>query len=90
MTTAAYDQQTNVQIGLYTKKAITRQNHYIANHERDWNGFVKPTSNVYNTQGNCNTKTSPYSLVYSRPPPRPSLYEADGTSLRLCRTMSPI
>lgn len=70
--TTSYQPQTNRLVKMYKLKIITRRRNYVVKNQRDRNMYVQPLTYVYNTHLRNSTGTSPFSLVLSRHPQRPT------------------
>ena len=51
---------------------------YVGEHQDDWDLYVGPLTYAYNSHVHRTTRTTPFELVLSRPPPEFSLRRADG------------
>lgn len=74
--TSAYHRHTNDQAEWYKRTILTRLRNYVADHQRSWHLFIKPSKYANNTQVHRSVNKFPYSLVLSRQPPGPSLLSA--------------
>ena len=45
-----------------------RLQHYVEEHQRDWDEYIQPLTFAYNTQVYRSTETTPFDLVLTRPP----------------------
>lgn len=76
LTTTAYHPQTDGRVERYKKTTIARLRRYVANHQRNWDTFVKPLNYADKRYVYWSTDTSPYSFVFSCLPSRTSLLRA--------------
>lgn len=76
LTTKTYQPQTSEQAERFDQTTVIRLRHSVAKHQQDWCLHVQPFSYAYSTQVRRSTNTSPYSLVLSLHPTRPSLMHA--------------
>ena len=51
------------------KYVVQRLQHYVEEHQRDWDDYVQPLTFAYNTLVHRSTETTPCDLVLTRPPP---------------------
>ena len=76
--TSAYHAQTNGQVERYNGTIAAMLRNYVGKHQDDWDLYVGPRWYAYNSHVNRTTRTTPFELVLSRPPPEFSLRRADG------------
>ena len=56
--------------------------HYVSENQEDWEVYVEPLTYAYNSHVHRTTRTTPFELFLSRPPPEFSLLRADGDAPR--------
>lgn len=80
LTTTAHHPHTNGQAKHFNRITVARLRHNLFKHQQIWNLYVQLLSYAYITKARRLTKTSPYSLVLRRHPPRPSLMHASSST----------
>ena len=75
--TSAYHPQTNGQVERWNRTIASMLRNYVKEHQDDWDVYVGPLTYAYNSQVHRTTRTKPFELVLSRPPPEFSLRRAD-------------
>ena len=78
--TSAYHPQTNGQVERYNRTIASMLRNYLNEHQDDWDVYVGPLTYAYNSHVHRTTRTTPFELVLSRPPPEFSLRRADGNA----------
>lgn len=76
LTATVYHQQTNGQLERYNNTSVSRLRRSVASQQRDWDLFVQPLTYVYNAQVRRLTSFTPFSLLLSRHPPGPAMFDA--------------
>ena len=76
--TSAYHPQTNAQVERYNRTIASMLRNYVGEHQDDWDVYVGLLTYAYNSHVHRTTRTTPFELVLSRPPPEFSLRRADG------------
>ena len=76
--TSAYHPQTNRQHERYNRTITSMVRNYAGEHQDDWDVYVGPLTYAYNSHVHRTTRTTPFELVFSRPPPEFFLRRADG------------
>lgn len=74
-----YHPQTNRKVECYNNTTVNRLRQYVATHRSDWNCFVLFFPYEYNTQVDGFTNTPPFSLVLTRHPPWPIIFDNSST-----------
>ena len=67
--TSAYHPQTNGQAERYNRTLLAALRNYVDEHQSDWDQYAAPLTYAYNCHVHRSTKTTPFDLVLSRPPP---------------------
>ncbi|CDF38002.1 unnamed protein product [Chondrus crispus] len=75
--TSAYHPQTNGQVERYNRTIGSMLCNYVGENQEDWDVYVGPLTYAYNYHVHRTTRTTPFELVPSRPPPKFSLRKAD-------------
>ena len=75
---SAYHPQTNGQVERYNRTIASMLRNYVSDHQGDWDVYVGPLTYAYNSHIHRTTRTKPFELIVSRPPPEFSLRRADG------------
>ena len=78
---SAYHPQTNGQVERYNRTVLAMLRNYINEHRNDWDQFVSGLVYAYNMTVHRTTKTTPFELVLSRPPP-PFTLQSDSAGPR--------
>ena len=76
--TSAYHPQTNGQVERYNRTIASMLRNYVNEHQDDWDVYVGSLTYAYNSHVHRTTRTTPFELVLSRPPPEFSLCRGDG------------
>ena len=71
--TSAYNPQTNGKVERYNRTIASMLRNYVGEHQDDWDVYVRPLTYAYNSHVHRTTRTMPFELVLSRPPPEFSL-----------------
>ena len=79
--TSAYHPQTNGQVERYNRTVLAMLRNYVNDHRDDWDRYISGVTYAYNNTVHRTTKTTPFELVLSRPPPTFTLSH-DGDSPR--------
>ena len=66
--TTAYHHQSNWQTERFNPTLVQRLQHYVEEHQHDWDDYVQPLTFAYNTRVHRSTETTPFDLVLTRPP----------------------
>ena len=67
--TSAYHPQTNGQAERYNPTLLASLRNYVNEHQDDWDKYATSLTYAYNSHVHRSTKTTPFDLVLSRPPP---------------------
>ena len=67
--TSAYHPQTNGQVERYNRTVLAMLRNYVNEHHDDWDRYISGVTYAYNCTVHRTTKTTPFELVLSRPPP---------------------
>ena len=76
--TSVYHPQTKGQVERYNRTIASMLRNYVGEHQDDWDVYVGQLTYAYNSHVLRTTRTTPFELVLSRPPPELSLRRADG------------
>ena len=71
--TSAYHPQTNGQTERYNRTVLAMIRNFVNDNQDDWDRYVTALTYSYNCHVHRSTKTTPFDLVPSRPPPEFSL-----------------
>ena len=66
--TTAYYPQTNGQTERFNWTLVQLLQHYVEEHQSDWDEYIHPLNFSYNTQVYRSTETTPFDLVLTGPP----------------------
>ena len=75
--TSAYHPQTNGQVERYNRTLLAMLRNYVNDNQNDWDEYASALTYAYNTSVHRSTRTTPFDLVLSRPPPPFSLEDTD-------------
>ena len=67
--TSAYHPQTNGQVERYNRTIASMLCNYVNEHQDDWDVYLGPLTYAYKSHVHRSTRTTPFELVLSRPPP---------------------
>ena len=67
--TSTYHPQTNGQVERLKRTLVEMLRHYVADHQRAWDEYLPILAFAYNRCVHRSTRTTPYELVLTRPPP---------------------
>ena len=80
--TSAYHPQTNGQAERYNRTLLASLRNYVDDHQSDWDQYAGPLTYAYNCHVHRSTRTIPFDLVLSRPPPPFTLDQSDSSAPR--------
>ena len=68
-----YHPQSNGQVERFNRTIAAMLRNYVNDHQDDWDKYAETLTYAYNNHVHRSTKTTPFELVLSRPPPEFSL-----------------
>ena len=74
--TSAYHPQTNGQVERYNRTLLAMLRNYVNDNQDDWDVYASALTYAYNTSVHRSTRTTPFDLILSRPPPPFSLEDS--------------
>ena len=74
--TSAYHPKTNGQTERYNRTIVAMLQNYVNEHQNDWDVYVGALTYAYNCHVHRSTRTTPFDLVLTRPPPEFSLHHS--------------
>lgn len=80
LTTSSYHPQTYGQVEMFRKTIIARLRPYVEERLQDWYTYLLPSTNAYNMQLHHFTNLSPFILILSMQPQRPTVFCFDTTA----------
>ena len=66
---STYHPQTNGQVEGFNRTILAMLRNYVNEHQNDWDRYATALKYAYNNPVHHSTGTTPFSLVFSRPPP---------------------
>lgn len=89
VTTTAYHRMTNGQVESFNRSRVRCLRKYVGIHQRNWDLCIPTLTIAYNSQINRSTNKSPYSLVLSIHPIKPSIIRVDTANAEVLTTGTP-